>query len=130
MRIEVNSLPPVECSPNSRAHWSKRYKASRLYQAEVFYACVDERNKLEMQLRRTSFLPFNKARLDLTFIFSCSRRRDEDNLRAQFKPGQDALVQAQLLADDNPDNLIMGKINIIVDPKRAPRTIIELEKIY
>lgn len=130
MRVEVHSLPPTECSPNWRGHWSKRYQASRLYQADVFYACINMKTRLEGIPRCTSFPPFSKARLDLTFIFASARCRDEDNLRSRFKPGQDALVQAHLLADDNPNYLIMGKVNIVVDPARAPCTIIDLEEIY
>ncbi|GAI51277.1 unnamed protein product, partial [marine sediment metagenome] len=73
--------------------------------------------------------PFKRARLNLTFVFAYQRRWDEDNLRARFKPGQDALVRAGLLEGDTMDNLGMGKIEVEVDKSRAPLTIIELEEI-
>ena len=57
------------------------------------------------------------------------RERDEDNLRARFKPGQDALVQAGLIEGDTVEHLVMGKINVEVDRSRAPLTIIELEEV-
>ncbi len=74
------------------------------------------------------FPPFTKARLDLVFVFPQARKRDEDNLRARFKPGQDALVQARLIPDDTQEHLVMGKIRIRVDRDQAPLTIIYLEE--
>jgi len=128
MRIEISQLPPVECSPNWRGHWAQRYKASRTYQAAVFYECVNTRNKLERVTWRPGFPPFEKARLTLTFVFPYYQERDEDNLRARFKPGQDALVQAELIKGDSPEHLVMGAINIIINRRRSPCTIIELEE--
>jgi len=124
MRIEVPQLPPVEYSGNSRAHWAKQYQAGRVYQAAVFYCCVDARNRALME--GTNYL-FIKPRLNLTFIFPSARRRDEDNLRARFKPGLDAIVDAGLLLDDDVEHVQLGKVDILVDPGRAPLTIIELE---
>ncbi|MBA7506572.1 hypothetical protein ES706_05264 [subsurface metagenome] len=129
MRIEVTQLPPPECSPNWRGFWPERYKAARTYQAAVFYECVDMRNKLTRLPWRPGFPPFDKARLTLTFIFPSSHERDEDNLRTMFKPGQDALVQAELIKGDTPTHLVLGEINIIIDRQRAPLTIIELEEV-
>jgi len=128
MRVEVPFLPPAECSPNWRGHWSRRHKAAKLYQQAVFYESVDARNKLERLPWRPWFPPFEKARLTLTFSFTYFRERDEDNLRAMFKPGQDALVQAELIKGDSPEHLVLGAINIIIDQRRSPCTIIELEE--
>jgi len=129
MRIEVSQLPPVECSPNWRGHWSQRYKAARVYQEAVFYECVNVRNRLERLPWCPGFPPFTKARLTLTFIFPRFRERDEDNLRAMFKPGQDALVHAQLIPDDTPEHLVMGSLNVVIDRQQAPKTIIDLEEV-
>ena len=68
-------------------------------------------------------------RLDLTFIFRTKRKRDEDNLRARFKSGLDALVKSRLLVDDDPSFLKTGFLLVIVDKDRAPLTIIELEDV-
>jgi len=84
------------------------------------------RNILE-RLPQHPSIPFKKARLDLTFVFPFSRKRDQDNLRARFKPGQDALVQAQLIPDDTPEYLVMGGIDIAIDREQTPKTIIDLE---
>lgn len=126
MRIEVTQLPPVEYSLNWRGNWAERYKAGRVYGLALFYSCVDARNRALME--GVSF-PFIKARLDLTFVFPEQRLRDEDNLRARFKPGQDAIVDAGLLLDDDVEHLEIGKVDILVDPDRAPLTVIEIEEV-
>lgn len=126
MRIEVSQLPPVSSSPNWRGHWVEKYKDSRVYHDAVFYCCVDARNRSYLQ--RISF-PFTKARLDLTFIFAEQRRRDRDNLLAGFKPGLDAIVHAGLLLDDDSEHLQIGKVDILVEPARAPLTVIEIKRL-
>jgi len=120
MRIEVSQLPPVEYSPNWRGYWAQRYKAGIVYGEAVYCECVQVRNS-------GNWHPFKRPRLNLTFVFPYKRRFDEDNLRARFKPGQDALVHAGLVEGDSMDNLIMGRIEVEVDKSRAPLTIIELE---
>ncbi len=126
MRIEVTQLPPVTSSPNWRGHWGEKYKDSKVYHDAVFYCCVDARNR---GYREGMSFPFTKARLKLTFVFAEQRRRDEDNLLARFKPGLDAIVGAGLLMDDDAEHLEIGKVDILVDPGRAPLTIIELDEI-
>lgn len=126
MRVEISQLPPVEWSQNSRANWAERYKAGRIYQEAVFYSCVDARNRLQSVPGCQGFPPFKKPRLDLTFVFPNHRTRDENNLRARFKPGLDAIVQAGLIEGDSIELLELGKITVEVDRDRAPLTIIEL----
>lgn len=87
------------------------------------------RNRLSRLPWRPGFPPFERALLTLTFIFNSPHERDEDNLRAMFKPGQDALVHAGLIENDTPTYLALGEINIIIDRQRAPLTIIELEEV-
>lgn len=128
MRIEISQLPPEECSPNWRGHWAEKSKAGKIYQGAVFYQCVDARNLLERGPWRPGFPPFQNPRLDLTFVFPQRRKRDEDNLRARFKPGLDAIVQAGLLEGDSMEKVVLGKITVEVDPERAPLTIIELKE--
>ena len=125
MRIEVTQLPPVEYSPNWRGHWARRYRAGRVYQGAVYYSCVDARTRAQ---REGVLLPFTNAVINLCFIFPQYRHRDRDNLIGQFKPGLDAIVQAGLLLDDDAEHLQNGEVNIIVNRKRAPLTIIELKE--
>lgn len=126
MKVEIEALPPAEYSLNWRGHPIERYRAGKVYRHLVFYRCIDVRN---LAMRQPGgWVPFQVAILDLTFIFRDHRERDEDNLRARFKPGQDSLVQAGLIQTDTQKHLILGKIEIVVDPARAPLTIIELKE--
>ena len=126
MRIEVSQLPPVSSSPNWRGHWTKQRKEATVYHDAVYYCCVDARNR---GFREGMLFPFIKAKLSLTFVFPEYRKRDEDNLRARFKPGQDAIVDSALVLDDDLEHLEIGKIDIVVDPDRAPLTIIDIEPV-
>jgi len=129
MRIQVSQLPPVEWSQNWRGNWAERYKAGTIYQEAVFYSCVDARNRLERLPCCPGFTPFEKPRLDLTFVFPNHRTRDENNIRARFKPGLDSIVQAGLIEGDSIELLELGKITVEVDRHRAPLTIIELGEV-
>jgi len=126
MRIEVSQLPPVSSSPNWRGHWTTQRKEARVYHDAVLYSCVDARNRGYAQ--GISF-PFTKARLSLTFVFPEQRRRDRDNLLARFKPGLDGIVASGLLLDDDTEHLEISGVDILVDPKRAPLTVIDIEKL-
>ena len=124
VRIEVPFLPPVEYSSNSREFWAGKYKAGKVYHDAVFYCCVDARNRGD---REGLSFPFIKAKLDLTVVFAVLRTRDQDNLLPRFKPGLDAVVDAGLLLADDMEHLEIGKPVVLVDPQRAPLTIIDLE---
>ena len=126
MRIEVNQLPPAECSPNARIHWAKRYRAAEVYRGSVFYECVSARN---IGLLEGRSFPIARAQVHLTFVFGCRRRRDEDNLLARFKPGLDGIVQSGLIMDDDVNHLEISGLDILTDLERAPLTIIDIEEI-
>ena len=127
MRIEVSQLPPFSSSPNWRGHWSDKHKAGKVYHDAVFYYCVGARNREEFGGMPLPL--FTKARLNLTFVFPEQRRRDRDNCLASFKPGIDAIVDAGLLLDDDSEHLEIGKVDILVDPERAPLTVIDIEEL-
>jgi len=126
MRVEVSQLPPVSSSPNWRGHWAPQRSEARVYHNAVFYCCVDARNR---GYREGMEFPFTKARLNLTFVFPEQRRRDRDNLLARFKPGLDGIVDAGLILDDDAEHLEIGKVDILVDPGRAPLTVVEIDEI-
>lgn len=123
MRIEVSQLPPIECSPNWRGAWPKRYQAGQVYGLAVFYSCVDYKNRLGEE-----FIPIQVARLDLTLVYAVERVRDRDNIISMFKPGLDGIVRAGLIAGDDSKHLHWGNVNVEVDRDRAPLTIIELKE--
>ncbi len=126
MRIEVPFLPPVEYSPNIRGFWAGKHKAGKVYHDAVFYCCVDARNRW---YREGLSFPLVKTKLNLTVVFAEPRLRDEDNLIARFKPGLDAVVDSGLVLDDDVEHLEIGEVEVVVDPERAPLTIIELDEI-
>jgi len=104
MRVEVPFLPPVEYSPNWRGFWAEKHMAGKGYHDDVFYCCVDARNK---GYSKGLTFPFAKAKLKLTFVFPEHRLRDQDNLLARFKPGLDAIVHSALILFA-PALLILG----------------------
>jgi len=126
MRIEVPFLPLVEYSPNWRGRWSDKYKAGKVYHDAVFYCCVDARNR---GYREGLSFPLAKAKLNLTVVFAEPRLRDEDNLITRLKPGLDAVVDSGLILDDDVEHLEIGEVGVVVDPERAPLTVIELAEI-
>jgi len=128
MRIEVTQLPPGELNPNfSRyKHWGHRAEARRVWRATVYYSVFDAKNRAE---RSGTKFPFKKASLHWTFIYAAKRERDADNLIASCKVAQDALVDAGILLSDDAEHLQIKGVEILVDRKRAPLTIIELEEI-
>lgn len=121
VEFEVPFLPPMECSPNWRGHWAQRSVAAQRYRhAVAMYG---------RQVTGADPVPFVKARLDLTVVFRSKQIRDDDNMRARFKPGQDGIVDLGLLEDDDPAHLEMGSLDIVVEKDRAPLTIIKLTEI-
>ena len=126
VRIEVPFLPPVEYSPNSRCSWAEKHKAGKVYHDAVFYFCVDARNR---GYRKGLSFPLVKAKLNLTVVFTEQRRRDRDNLLTRFKPGLDGIVDSGLVLDDDVEHLEIGEVEVVVDSKQAPLTIIELDEI-
>lgn len=119
IRIEIPMLPPAEWSPNARVHWARRYKAGKVYRKAVFYEAVNARVKVNWKA-------LEYARMGLEFIFPEERIRDEDNHRARFKPGLDALVEAGIIQFDDLTHLHCYKIICTSDKERAPMTIITI----
>lgn len=128
LEIIVNQLPPEECSPNYHGHWRKRYQASKIYNAAVFYEAINKRNE-ELSKSQKALFPFTKARVDVTLVFKDDRVRDEDNHRARFKPGLDALVDAAIILSDSHEYIELSAMQFEVDPGRAPMTIIKVTEL-
>lgn len=128
MKIQVPQLPPMELNPNfSRyKHWGYRAEARRIWRAAVYYGVFDAKTKAE---RSGTQFPFEKASLRWTFIYGVKRKRDADNLIAACKASQDALVDAGVLLMDDSEHLVVEPPVILVDPERAPLTVIDIEKL-
>ena len=123
--IYVHALPGRALSPNySRfMHWAHRAIARKIWREAVYYAAVDVRNKTK------DWQALDKAVTNLTFVFKVKRRHDADNLLAMFKAGQDSLVSAGILVDDDTEHLTIGKIKVAVNKELAPLTIIEIQEV-
>ena len=116
MIITVHQLPPKEYSPNARVHWTARKRAGDIYSDEVFAEAVNARNLVNWQ--RLEF-----AQVNIEIVFAEDRIRDEDNHRARFKPGLDALVMSGIIQYDDMKHIVC-RVSVTVDPTRAPMTII------
>ena len=125
--IEVNSLPPVEFSPNARVHWAKRYKAGKQYKQEVYYNALQAITSLSK--KESSLLPLPYAEMSLLFVVGEERIRDENNWVARFKPGQDALIFAGIIAFDDMKHLKCKSISFEVNRGKAPKTIIKIKEV-
>ena len=88
---------PDRClSPNSRAHWSRKAKATR--EARL-------RRLLSGQLkamREAGIKPpqWDLAETRVTFYWPTAHRRDADNAMRRMKPMRDGLEDAGVVADD------------------------------
>ena len=118
--VTVHQLPPKEYSPNWRGHWADRKRAGDSYGNEVYFEAVNLRNLVNWQA-----LEF--ASVNVEIVFAEERIRDEDNHRARFKPGMDALVKAGIIQFDDMKH-IDTRITFSVDKERAPMTIITITR--
>ncbi|KKM98735.1 hypothetical protein LCGC14_1154810 [marine sediment metagenome] len=123
MIVKIPMLPPRECSPNFRGHWTKRARAARDFRSEAmlyaFYASNSARPGYE------------KAELSITLVVRDSRYyRDPDNMIASLKPAIDGCVDAGIIKDDS-DKHLLYKMPILyeIDKERAPLTILEFEEL-
>ena len=119
MRIEIPMLPPNECNPNWRGHWSQRYKASKSFRdaAHICYLAGSQRVAE----------PFLKAECSIT-LFIPSRRyiRDPDNAIASLKPAIDGCIDAGVIQGDDDEHLSYRlPIMYVIGKEKAPMTILE-----
>jgi crossover junction endodeoxyribonuclease RusA len=85
-------LPPRELSPNARAHWATKARATKRYRQA---ACV------EAVLAGVPEAPWTAATVLLRFFFRTRARRDRDNLLASMKAAFDGLADAGVVRDDS-----------------------------
>lgn len=128
IQIRAPMVPPACLSPNRRKHWSVKSRAKKEYGEAVYFCAVSAKNELTQKVGNAAVEDFlgRKKRLDLEFIFPDVYSRDEDNLRAMFKSGQDALVKAGYFKDDKPEFIELGCLRITNEKGREAATIITL----
>jgi hypothetical protein len=111
-------LPPRVLSPNVGAHLFTKSKAAKRYGKDLQTVAQNVR-------ARTGWVAPSKAALQLEFHFRGRRLRDADNLLASFKPGQDALVRAGILAADDADHLEI-RTPIVRSPRAESGVLIKV----
>lgn len=123
LRIVYPGLPPEEYSLNSNAHWRAKQQVKKEIQEDIM-ALLCEATARDQWTGGV----MQKARVTYTVTFPVNRRRDDDNLRARFKPLQDALVYWGVLADDSYN--VIGAPDIIpLVQKGVSETIIEIQEV-
>lgn len=122
--ITVPLLPPKEYSPNARVHWAERKRAGDAYRDAVYFEAVNRRNLFDKGKNiETRWKALEYADIGIALIFAEERIRDEDNHRARFKPGMDALMMAGIIRHDDMKH-ITSRVVCATDEARAPLTII------
>ena len=96
LTIALPYLPPKEFNPNSRVHWSARYRAGQKVKDDVMALVLEQGAPTE---------PIQKAHITITWVAKDKRRRDIDNLFSSMKAYIDGLVHAGLIADDSADHV-------------------------
>jgi len=117
--IVVPMLPPRELCGNSRVHWKTKHKNAQEYGNVVYLLACNQR-------ALAGWTPLVRARVSLLFVFPQHRKRDLDNLVTGMKSALDALVRADIIADDNSAILSIGDVSIAVAPKAEPGVIIKI----
>lgn len=115
--------PPEELSPNARVHWGLRSETTAVYKQEVRILALNRRRELE---RGGETFPLARpVKVTITFCLQNHRRRDWDNLLANFKPGLDGIVKAGWLKDDNVWELGELQLAVTISPRKEVRVLLE-----
>lgn len=106
------ALPPAELSPNARAHWGAKAKATKAYRDQAY---------METILAGGRDRKWSKAEAEAVFYWPDHRRRDLGNADASLKAAWDGMVDAGLLVDDRAEVLshLPSKFRISKDRPRV-----------
>ncbi|GAI73563.1 unnamed protein product [marine sediment metagenome] len=121
IKISIPRLPPKELNPNYRGHWSKKWEASSSFKVDTYIALVNA------GIYHTKEKRFDKAKVDILFIFPDRRKRDLDNFFAMLKPCLDYLVDYGILTNDDSEHLSVGSIKGVYK-KGVSKTILEFRE--
>ena len=98
LTIALPYLPPKEFNPNSRVHWSQRYRAGQKVKDDVMALVLEQGWQGDA---------LEKAKVKITWTFPDKRRRDLDNLLSATKPCLDSLVLAGVIQDDSMNHITL-----------------------
>ncbi len=113
------STPARLLSPNARAHWAVRAKATKRARVEAWAACQVAMHEAGVKGGWTA------ATCAVHWFARDSRRRDRDNCLASLKATFDGLVDGGLLKDDSA--LTHLPLVLLVDT-RNPRVELQLRE--
>jgi Holliday junction resolvase RusA-like endonuclease len=102
LNLKIEGLP--KATANANQHWKARWVEAKKWKGLVFW---------EIDATKRPRKPLDKARVTLTRC-AHGRKPDRDNLITSFKHVIDALVEAQVLLDDNQD--VITEINYHWEP--------------
>lgn len=120
MRLSVElPLPPKEASANKKGgHWGTRSAAVKKYRAACAWAFTSARTCLPTY-------PLPKVVLHLDFYYArhvwshlYCYAKDVDNAIHSIKAAQDALQDADIIANDNAAHLTLGDVNLFTRKKQ------------
>lgn len=111
-------FPPAELSPNARIDWHPKAK----HIADYRQACAQLAKSARVAEGGTWPLPA-PVNARYTFVLTSRRRRDFCNLYSAFKAGEDGIVDAGLIGDDNAWNL---QVELAVELGEKPSVIVSL----
>lgn len=103
-------LPPIECSPNKRAHWGAKARAVREYRDTCGYLTVKQLGRRRAQGQVTIDLDFYLAKPKLPD--GLCRPRDNDNAIAASKAAIDSLRDSGLITNDSKKHVRIGNVNL------------------
>jgi hypothetical protein len=97
--ITIPRMPPRECSPNYRGHWSVLARARAEFRETAFYTMWN----LPGVDKEWLFLRYGQPMaLDIAVAWCCGRKRmDADNLVAACKGAIDGIADAVWSGDDS-----------------------------
>ena len=117
--LTLGMVPDLALGGNSRLHWAKRHQIFQAEKREWFY---------EIKAAHSGRLPkYKHLKLSVELVFKVKRTRDQDGLMIAMKALFDTLVDLGIITDDDVEHLTTT-LTVIMDPKRAPRTILSCEE--
>ncbi len=112
--IVIPMLPPKECSPNWRGHWTKKARAARKFRECAGYATIEAFESQDWSpLRRYHHrLGKRAAIMDVEIAWCCGRRElDDDNAWASLKAARDGIADVLFGGEDR--SLVQGTLTQI-----------------
>ncbi len=122
-RVAIPMLPPRECSPNARVHWSAKHKATKSFRTAAMVCALEA--------SRFSHPELSRAEVSITLVVGDARYyRDPDNMVASLKSAIDGCIDAGIIEDDSDEHL-RYRMPIIykIDRDFAPMTILEFNQL-